>query len=175
MSSENRTFSRVPTRLKMFFRFTEKDARPLFLDCLGCDFKDISLENLNSPYLPKELLEFLSNLNNKLDVILSLLNQNSLSQDFPYKGEVVEISGAGLKFLSQEKLEPGTPIEVALSLSTLPPLLIGLVGEILRLEGEQNQKYLYALKYLFLRDSDREQIVQFVFKEQRELLRGKKL
>lgn len=176
MNEENRTFSRVPTRLKMYFRFTEKEARPLFLGCLGCDLQDINLEKIKSPYLPQELLQFLTALNHKLDIILTLLNQNQLGQDFPYTGEVTEISGAGLKFLTSEKLTPGQAIEVALSLSNLPPVLIGLVGEVLRIEEEQSSgKQLYALKYLFLRDSDREKIVQFVFKEQRELLRGKKL
>lgn len=175
MNEENRTFSRVPTRLKMYFRLTEKEARPLFLGCLGCDVQDVDLEKIKSPYLPQELLQFLTTLNHKLDLVLTLLNQNHLAQDFSYTGEVTEISGAGLKFLTSEKLIPGQAIEVALSLSNLPPILIGLVGEVLRIEEEKPEKKLYALKYLFLRDSDREKIVQFVFKEQRELLRVKKL
>ncbi|SDN75041.1 PilZ domain-containing protein [Desulfonauticus submarinus] len=174
MNQESRTFSRVKTRLKMYFRPTSKDARPLFLGCVGCESQSTGFEDFHSPHLPKEFFDFLLNLDNKLNMILNFLSQKTLSQEYPYQGEVIEISGAGFKFISSTPVKVGDFIEAAVALSSVPPVLIGVVGEVIREEIIHDQK-IYAFKYVHIRESDREQIVQFVFKEQREILREQRL
>ncbi|MDQ7032423.1 MAG: PilZ domain-containing protein [Desulfonauticus sp.] len=173
MEQTSRRFSRVKTRLKIRFRPTYADAMPLFLGCVDCSSKP-DLSSVKSNYLPQELLDFLSHMDNKLDLILSFFSQKDVEQDYPGAGEIIEISGAGLRFSTDQKIEPGEYLEAAIFLSSLPPVVIGVVGKIIRKE-ELHNKAVYAFEYVNIRESDREQIVQFVFKEQRELLREQRL
>jgi len=174
MKSTNRTFSRVKTRLKAYFRSAEPDTLPMHLGCVGCEGQNVNIEEMKSPHLPKEFFTFLVNMDSKLNMLLNILSSNQLTDEYPYQGEIIELSGAGLKFKSKVKLEAGMFIEMVIALSSLPPKLIGVVGEVIRIE-QSNEKKIYVLKYSSIRESDREQIVQFVFQEQREALREQRL
>jgi len=174
MNPTNRTFSRVRTRLKAYFRLAEPDTLPMHLGCLGCEEQKVNIEDLRSPHLPKEFFVFLLNMDSKLNMLLNILSSNRLTDEYPYQGEIIELSGAGLKFRSDLKLKAGTFLEMAIAVSSLPPKLIGVVGELIRIE-QLNEKNVYVLKYSAIRESDREQIVQFVFQEQREALREQRL
>jgi c-di-GMP-binding flagellar brake protein YcgR len=106
-------------------------------------------------------------------MILSLLRQDSLQEDFPIRAEVVEISGAGLKFVSKERFDEEQALELAIILSQFPLRVVGAVGYVLRLESVRNIP-IYVVTFTNIRDLDRENIVQFVFQEQREQIRERK-
>jgi len=97
-----------------------------------------------------------------------------LQEDFPIRAEVIEISGAGLKFVSKEKFEQEQALEMAIILSQFPLRIAGVVGVILRVEHLRNLP-VYVVKFTNIREHDRESIVQFVFQEQREQIRERKV
>jgi hypothetical protein len=174
MIKQKRSYSRISTRLKAYVRkLPSPDTRPLFSACLGCDADSSVIKNLHGSHIPRELITFLQNMDAKLDMILSLLKQDTIQEDFPISAEVVEISGAGLKFVSKTEFKKGDAIEMALVLSQFPLKIVGVVGLIHRQESLHNVP-VWVVQFTNIRDIDREHIVQFVFQEQREQIRERK-
>ncbi|MFP4658101.1 MAG: PilZ domain-containing protein [Desulfonatronovibrionaceae bacterium] len=171
MEKQSRTYMRITTRIQGYIRrLASSDTRPLASACPSC-FSGSGSKNLQSVQLPQDLLNYLKELDSKLDMILSLLNQEYLQNQFELQCDVVEISGAGLQFVSSKEFESGEAVEMVLILSQIPFRVVGLVGSIHRLEGHSGGKNIYAVEYTSIRDEDREAIVQFVFHEQREQIR----
>ena len=174
MTAQQRTYSRISTRLKAYIRkLASPDSKPLFTGCLAGELDPSMLKNLQGVHIPRDLVVFLHNMDRKLDMILSLLRQDSLQEDFPIRAEVVEISGAGLKFVSKERFDEEQALELAIILSQFPLRVVGAVGYVLRLESVRNIP-IYVETFTNIRDLDRENIVQFVFQEQREQIRERK-
>ncbi|EFI34632.1 type IV pilus assembly PilZ [Desulfonatronospira thiodismutans ASO3-1] len=174
MKTQDRKYSRVNTRIKAYMRRTVfDDSLPLFSSTLVGDTDDHAVKNLYGSHLPRELINFLQQMDEKVNMILSLINRETIQADFPLQGEVLEISGAGLKFTSQEDFEEGENMEMVLLLSQVPLRIVGMVGRIHRCEKVQGVP-VWAVQYASIRDVDREKIVQFVFQEQREHIRGRK-
>ncbi|WP_291322668.1 PilZ domain-containing protein [Desulfonatronospira sp.] len=174
MQTQVRKYSRVPTRIKAYMRRTVFDnSLPLFSCTLVGDSEDHVIKNLYGSHLPRELISFFQQLDEKVNMILSLINRDTIQADFPIQGEVLEISGAGLQFTAEEDFEEGQNLEMVLLLSQVPLRIVGMVAEIHRKEKVQGVP-VWAVQYKNIRDVDREKIVQFVFQEQREHIRGKK-
>lgn len=174
MGSEERNYSRVDTRIKAYVRRTPfANAKPLFTGCFACDVEEQSTKSLYGSHIPRELIAFLQGMDEKLNMMLSLLNQGSIQDDFPIAAEVIEISGAGLQFISEESFDREDTVEMALILSQFPLKVVGVVGQIQRRLEVKNVP-VWVVKFSSVRDIDREKIVQFVFQEQREQIRGSK-
>jgi hypothetical protein len=172
MEKQSRTYMRISTRTKAYIRrLASPDTRPLASGCASC-FTHSASKSLQGAQLPQDLINFLKEMDSKLDMVLNLLNQEYLHGQFDYECDVVEISGAGLQFTSSEEFESGEAVELAIILSQIPFRIVGLVGSIHRVEKEDTEEHkTYAVEYTSIRDEDREAIVQFVFHEQREQIR----
>ncbi|MFP4213166.1 MAG: PilZ domain-containing protein [Desulfohalobiaceae bacterium] len=170
-SQENRSYSRVSTHIQAWARkMSPGDPGPLFRSG-SWGWLQEQIPALKDSSLPEGLRFFLETINTKLDTLLSLCSEQVLQADFPLKLHVVELSGAGLKcLLPAEDLQKGDQLEVILVLAQFPVNLAGVSGQVLRQESSQGQKLL-ALEFSSLRQSEREKIVQFVFREQREQIR----
>lgn len=170
--SEGRTYSRVSTligcRLRRLLQGRE---RSLFHE--SSPASSFTPQNLGGSHLPEPLLEFLLSLDAKLDQLLSLASQRSIEQDFPLGGSVIELSAAGLTFVSSEPFAPGQRVEIVLTLSHAPLRMAGALGEVVRVE-QAGGEHRYALEFTAIRDRDREAIVQFVFQEERAQIRESK-
>ncbi|MCA1744060.1 MAG: PilZ domain-containing protein [Desulfonatronovibrio sp.] len=174
MGSQDRNYSRVSTRIKAYARVTPfADAKPIFTGCFACDMDDQTSKNLHGSHVPRELIAFLKGMDEKLNMILSLLNKGNIQDDFPIATEVIEISGAGLQFISDETFKVDDVVEMALILSQFPLKVVGIVGLINRRTKVKNVP-VWVVEFTSVRDIDREKIVQFVFQEQREQIRGNK-
>ncbi len=174
MGSQERNYSRVETRIKAYARIIPfTDAKPVFTGCFACDVQEQSTKSLYGSHIPRELVNFLKGMDEKLNMILSLLSQGSIQDDFPISAEVIEISGAGLQFVSKSGFNVQDSVEMALILSQFPLKVVGVVGIIHR-RLETNNVPVWVVKFTSVRDIDREKIVQFVFQEQREQIRGSK-
>ncbi|WP_029894949.1 PilZ domain-containing protein [Desulfohalovibrio reitneri] len=174
-NDEKRTYSRVDTHLRLFIRrLPSLDTQPAFLDCAGCESSE-QADDLKKGNLPEALVDFLMQLNNKLDMLLSAQSRSMLREDFPVEGVVTEISGAGLRFTCQQcdDFTPGEALEVVVQLSTIPFRLAGAVGKIVRRERKDDQPG-WVLEFSTMRESDLEAVIHFVFKEQRARIRQQK-
>ena len=172
MSEEKRSFSRIPVRLKAHARVMQSVDSPQLFIGDAIDFSPAREELLSKSKLPEELTSFLLEMDRKMDKIIGMLSQDHVKTDFGIEIEVMEISGAGVKFRSSKIFTPDQPIEIILFLSQVPLRMAGGKGRIL--DKEKNTD-LYRLEFVDMRVSDMEAIVQFVFKEQREQIRNSKL
>ena len=170
---EKRAFIRIPTRLAGYLR-------------LLADPEEIQRFR-ETPYLgggsglchdPREagmseaLHTMLCSINAKLDMLLSMRSRDELTVDFPVSMDIVEISGAGLRFLSSEDLPMEQHVEAVIVLSRFPLRMVGAVGRVLRQEAQSDGQMVYALDFTRIRERDLESIVQFVFHSQRDDLHG---
>jgi hypothetical protein len=172
MSDEKRTFSRVPVRLKGYARIMRSiESTPMYIgdgvgDAACCDTM------FKGSKLPEEVTNFLMEMNRKLDRVLGLMSQGNLRDDFPIDLEILELSGAGIKFRSQTSFALDTPLEVIIILGQVPLKMAGSKGRIL---GVEDDTKLYRFEFVDTLGSNMEAIVQFVFQQQRELIRKSKM
>jgi c-di-GMP-binding flagellar brake protein YcgR len=123
--------------------------------------------------LPPALVRFMVNLDAKMDSILALLQKDNFDEFFPNKLMVVEVSASGV-LVQDCDLQLGEYIELVMFLGEYPPRIVSGIGRVLR-PGKLQLNNRFALQFTNLRDSDREEIVRFVFKEERERIRSQKM
>lgn len=164
MSREKRTFSRIETRIKAYAR---KSADPYSTGLYQPPSVPSSLVPHGSK-LPEGVGIYLEEMNRKLDTVLSLLSRNLMREDFPLDLEVLELSGAGMRFRSAERFQPGQAMEVVLELERMPLNLAGAKGIVLEPDTASG---LFRFEFSKIGEIDLENIIQFVFKKQREQIR----
>lgn len=170
---EKRTFMRIPTRLRGHLRLLAgPDDYPLFRETAP-------LANLQCPVDPRDpgmsesLFLLLCSINEKLDMLLSMHSRDQLESDFPVPMDIIDISGAGVRFHAPEVLPLEQYVEAVIVLSRFPLRMAGAVGRLIRQDSLEDRP-VYALDFTRIRERDLESIVQFVFQSQRDDLRGKK-
>ncbi|MFW6236482.1 MAG: PilZ domain-containing protein [Desulfovibrionales bacterium] len=171
MGKENRTYMRIPTRLRAHARRIDSaDSQPLFR---GIATQTETTRPSKVTGVPENLTTLLSEINSKLDLLVSSMNRELLLKDFPIQLEIVEISGAGVRFVNDGSVAINDNLELIIILSHFPLRLAGVSGTVQR-EVEKEDKRFYAFNFKHIRDHDREAIVQYVFQEQREIIRESK-
>lgn len=172
MGNEKRSFLRVPVRLKALARVVEhKESLPLFSGFGSMGNSDAS--KLKNSKLQPDLIDFLLDMNSKLDMILSFSSQEKLKEDFPEELNVNDLSGAGIRFSSSSPMREGQYLEIVLVLGQFPLQLAGAVGKVIRCKDCDSDST-WALEFKKINEFDQEKIVQFVFKQQRANIRNEK-
>jgi hypothetical protein len=170
---EKRTYLRIPTRLHGHLRLlSDPEELALFREhppmgtgiCLG-EVRDAGMS--------EALYSLLCTINSKLDMLLSMQSRDQIEADFPVAMDIIEISGAGVRFACSDELPIGQPVETVVVLSRFPLRLASAIGRIIRQDSQDDQP-VYALDFTRIRERDLETIVQFVFQSQRDELRVKK-
>ena len=167
MEQEQRTYSRVSARLKgMACRTGSADAAPRFRTTPR---REGSTPPPALAGLPDGLMEFLLEMDAKLDQIMVGQRHDQMRQDYPLDLDIQEISGAGVRFSCSEPLVDDQALEVIIILNQFPLRLAAATG---RVRGEEGG--LRRFEFTYIREHDLEAIVQFVFQEQREEIRNRK-
>ena len=170
---EKRTYMRIPTRLRGHLRLVPvADEMPLFRETPPMGATPCALDP-RDPGISEPLFSLLCTINSKLDMLIAMQNRDVLETDFPVPMDITEISGAGVRFSSNQELSLGQHVEAVIVLARFPMRLAGAMGSIIR-RDETDGSVVYALDFTRIRERDLESIVQFVFQSQRDDLRGKK-
>jgi hypothetical protein len=127
-------------------------------------------------------VEFLIKMDEKLDTILSMLSTNETMTDtlnsvLLNQGIGNNISASGISIFTFKSANKGNIINMNINLCKLPPIFIDTYGEIVRVTSvykNSSQMYDLGIKFIDLTEKDREKIVAYVFKKQREILRSEK-
>lgn len=93
-------------------------------------------------------------------------------QDVRRSGIIQDISGGGVRFISDEKFETGNCILLVIHLSNMRiNKTFFLVSSIVESKEHpvQEEKYVHRAKFLFKNLKDRDRIVRFVFEEERKI------
>jgi hypothetical protein len=123
------------------------------------------------------LINYLLQMDEKLDQIIELLSEEKEIKTVFRKGIGVEISGSGMKILVDEPVEPGQFIQAKFLLSKYPLSFMDIVGEVVHLTSldEKNQTlYHLGIRFINISINEREKIITCVFQKQREALRKRK-
>jgi hypothetical protein len=164
----------VPARWQLL---TEEDSRlvydgkgrELFKQADLLDPVDEILERAEPGTSEKQILRCLQLLNNKLDFIIEQIFLKE-KETPPSRGEVIEISGSGLKFTSEEFLEKGALLLMHLILPGTFEFQLELISEVLRSE-DVGRGFVIAAKILEIREETRDEIIKVVLQKQRKEIR----
>ena len=129
--------------------------------------------------IPPEIINEIHSIHRKLDFILKIISKPEDDNIFNREPEEINISGSGLKFKSADNLKPGDYLDIKLVLPIASGVIIELIGEVVHVErsSESNEALPQdiqdiAVKFAAINEDDREFIIRYVFKRQRELLRA---
>jgi len=166
-----REYSRVDVYIPMDFRLLPPDDQQRVKSHLAGDA--ILSEFRGLPAIEDALTaEWLTILNNKLDTIIRMLT-------FDHEGFIglpyvsVNISGGGMRFDSPQAFAIGDILEVRIMLSAPRRLALYVYGEVTKNEPK-GDIFSTAIKYIRMDDTIRNEIIQFVFEREREILREKR-
>ena len=123
----------------------------------------------------------ISLLDKKLDLLISLLQTDTRSQEAEFIRCGVNVSGSGIRFPSQQICKKGDFLWNAIIFPTSPALRIEAVAEVGRVA--KYPKFLERLpgaiidissRFVAINLQDKEEILRYTFQRQRELLRAKR-
>ena len=113
-------------------------------------------------------------INRKLDLLINMNLSDDFRQLMQSSPRSVNISAAGLRMVSEQSFDEGDIIEIGLILPQVPPLYVRTAGTVLRAKPVTlggRQRYAVAVQFLDLSEENREDIIRYLFKRQREELR----
>lgn len=119
----------------------------------------------------KVLSDWLQQLNTKLDTILNLLTyEKDGIHALPFVK--ANISGGGLSFSSTRSYAAGDILELKMLLPMQPPVAMVVYGEVMTVE-KKDDSLTIGLIFTAIDEELRDEIIRFVFKTQRDMLREK--
>ncbi|HOM28596.1 MAG TPA: PilZ domain-containing protein [Deltaproteobacteria bacterium] len=121
------------------------------------------------------LEQHLWEMDRKLDLIINMV----ISEDFKALVRTipreVNISASGMRFISAEPYDIGDILELHIILPMRPLLMVNLIGEVLRLKPLAStpdvNRWAVAVRFHRVDDDTREDIIRYLFRRQREVLR----
>jgi hypothetical protein len=155
-------------------RSDEAICPPVLIDP-GIDIADkkIGADTANDP----SLVNCLALINEKLDLILELLEKDNKIDGLFQQGIGMNISGSGMNIVVDRPLETGQIIHSKFYLSKIPIVFMDIFGEVVHsVKVDECGKAMYSLgiKFLDISVNDRERIIASVFQRQRGVLRKRK-
>lgn len=142
------------------------------LEVNSADIKEI--ENSHST----GLVNFLLYLDEKLELILSLLAGKDGSSEYVQHGVGLNISASGMKIMVDSPVESKQKIHANIILSSIPFVCFDAFGEIVTVKPVNEEgKIVYHLgvKFIDLDSNDREEIIACVIQKERKAIRKSKL
>jgi hypothetical protein len=120
------------------------------------------------------IAEWLNLLNRKLDTLIRLLTMEREGfYELPF--ECVNIGGGGLRFSSREKYRQGDMLEVKMMLSPMNPIALYVYATVSTVaEISPDGYYSTSVQFTQMDHAIQEEIIRFVFEQEREIIRGKK-
>lgn len=149
------------------FALQESSQEMIFPDT---DDPSVSLPDSN-------LINFLIQMDEKLDQILSLLSIGKDKKRPFEEGLGLNISGSGMHMRVPKPLESGQIIHARFFLTKSPFLFMDVFGEVVRVipsEEKGEKTYELGIEFLDLNEHDRDRIITAVFQKQRQTIRKRK-
>lgn len=179
-STERREFFRVKDRLFVEFReINREESEDLEKNLRGSNSTPgslggrVEIGQLDTVLGKNEIYAYLEMLDRKLNMILDLLSRREPAFHGAYLDVV--LSGSGLSYVSDIKLEEGAFLEVRVVLPFFPKPRIGALGKVVRSQkcstGDK-EAWETAVSFVTINEKDRDILVGYVFSRERELLRA---
>ena len=128
--------------------------------------------------IDSHLVDFLLQIEDKLDRILKLLAKYEKDKGASVLlGESLDISGSGMRILSEEEVRSGQVLDAKFRVFRYPVLTLQVFGKVVRVspsEKDGRRVYEIALEFIDLDEDIKEWIISYVFQKQREAIRSEK-
>jgi len=114
-----------------------------------------------------EIFLSLGKIENEISKIKTLLKSVDISKLI--SGQIVDLSGTGLRFFSAKLFKAGEKMKLNLTLPFKEKVSVDLVGEIVWADDKKTDLgYESALKFVDIREKEESLIVKYTFKRERE-------
>ncbi|MCF8067805.1 MAG: PilZ domain-containing protein [Desulfobacterales bacterium] len=119
-------------------------------------------------------MEFLMEIDNKLDKIINLLEKKETDGVYLNVIQALDVSGSGMGLIVSEKVEEGRFLSIALK---IPGILMGklnLYGEVVRIvpcEDIGKPAFDLGVRFIDLTEEEREWLIAYSFSQQRKAIR----
>lgn len=112
-------------------------------------------------------------LERRLDYLIQLLSRREESGNGFRRGVCKSISVLGIQFVCEEEIPIGTAVYLRVQTPTFPLNVIDILGAVQRCERteDRDKRWRISLPYDAINPEDREDLISFIFKRQREQLR----
>jgi hypothetical protein len=131
------------------------------------------------PLFLSNLAEYLSEIDEKLDKILQILERDAAAPDQVGLKvfETLDISGSGVRMVVDGSVSVGELLHVSLRIPDFPLGLFRVCGEVVHTSGDRGEtenRFKVGIKFLDLSEEERETLIAFTFRQQRERIRQMK-
>jgi hypothetical protein len=126
------------------------------------------------PAWATQIARYLLRIDEKLDRIIEKLGCQAPEALGPAIVDTVNISGSGIVLVLSEAVEIGQILEISMNLPGFPLGVFEAYGEVVRVEdrkGKDKGLFDVALKFLYIGETDREQLIACSFAAQRKAIR----
>ncbi len=130
------------------------------------------IESISSDVSPDITAE-LQQINKKLDFIIKMLMKTDKNNIFNKKPVEVNLSGSGIKIKTSEEYQEDDYLAIKLVLPLLSGVVIDVIGQVVRSVPLENNIWELAIHFAAINEDDKDMIIRYVFKRQRELLRAR--
>jgi c-di-GMP-binding flagellar brake protein YcgR len=179
---ERREFFRIRDRLLIEYRAISNEESLRFekslqqTDLYGTtDPSNVRLARTTASTGSKDDLKMcLGSIDRQLNTIIYLLTRKT--EPFQSRYLDVNISGAGISFVSEMKITEGTDLELRIVLPYFPNPCITALGRVVhsrRCDDCEEESWETGLSFAAIREQDRELLINYVFAKERECLRAK--
>jgi hypothetical protein len=182
-----REFFRIKDRLTVEFRVIDYEEYARLESLIkysstqvAGDTDEVALSNTRNLKVEEDrdpVCSILRMLDRKLDVILDLLRKPDGGEAYTRRCVDLVISGSGLKFMSDVFLKEGAYVEFKVVLPVSPHPKVTALCQVQRTENRevnQNPGWEIALKFLTINEEDRDLLINYIFRKEREQIRQKK-
>jgi hypothetical protein len=113
-------------------------------------------------------------INRKLDLLIHMVLAEEFRELMRTTPSDVNISASGVRFISETGYEMGDILEIHFILPMVPLLFIGLVGEVIRqkeVSCSKSGRFAVAARFIRVDAETKDDIIRYLFRRQREVLR----
>lgn len=113
-------------------------------------------------------------INRKLDLLIHMYLGDDFMELMRTPQKDVNLSASGIRFITKESFLPGDLVEVSMILPMAPLLYLQLLGDVLRIKpvtSGETARSAIAVRFLQVDNDTKEDIIRYLFKRQREVLR----
>ena len=121
------------------------------------------------------ILNALIDINLKLNLIISTMSSGGQKNILTRMPIEANLSEGGIGFIAVEEVRAGDLFEIEMILPVFPIAVIKTIGKVVRVNPLQEGGYNIGIQYTYIKDEDRDKIVHYLFKKQREWLRVNKV
>ncbi len=184
IKKEKRKYLRAETSLVVKFSPISQEEfkrmKSLYVTSRASSMVESQLYEGALDHCTRTVLEAIVRLEQKIDRLSSLLFSGEFHK-YKYTGEVVNISGGGLRLVSPVNLPKGSYLDMCIF---FPPAFNNpffVIGEVRKrkaiIEGKQSDgsQYHLGVKFVAIDEKDREAIIRYIFRTERQKLREARL